>query len=84
MHVTTADDAHVKTLGFVYPRRARCSPRPERDIVEASKKRAHTEADVRRAKPGRADDGDPDADDTPEEDGPRPGKASVPKVPLKE
>ena len=55
--VTTSEDGERK-LGFVYPE-GPVLPRPERDIVEASKKRVRSEPEVRRAKArkGKDDDG---------------------------
>ena len=47
--VLTADEAGVKKLGFVFPE-GPVLPRPERDIVEASKKRVRPEPEVRRAR----------------------------------
>jgi ATP-dependent Clp protease ATP-binding subunit ClpA len=65
--VTAADDG-VKTLGFVYPE-GPVLPRPERDIVEAGKKRVRPEPEVRRAKARRGKDGD---DEDPEDEDPDP------------
>src|ERR1019366_1698219 len=65
--VVTADENGVKKLGFVYPE-GPVLPRPERDIVEASKKRVRSEPEVRRAKSrrlkgeGGEDDDDLDGD----------------------
>ena len=65
--VVTSDEAGVKKLGFVYPE-GPVLPRPERDIVEAGKKRVRPEPEVRRAKArkqkdddgeGGTDEGDP-------------------------
>ena len=47
--VVTSDEDGVKKLGFVYPE-GPVLPRPERDIVEAGKKRVRAEPEVRRAK----------------------------------
>ncbi|QXX74383.1 ATP-dependent Clp protease ATP-binding subunit ClpA [Methylovirgula sp. HY1] len=47
--VVTADEDGVKKLGFVFPE-GPVLPRPERDIVEAGKKRVRSEPEVRRAK----------------------------------
>jgi ATP-dependent Clp protease ATP-binding subunit ClpA len=57
--VVTADDAGTKKLGFVFPE-GPVLPRPEKDIVEAGKKRIKSEPEVRRAKArkGKADDGE--------------------------
>ncbi len=60
--VTTSEDGERK-LGFVYPE-GPVLPRPERDIVEASKKRVRSEPEVRRAKARKGkDDGTPDDED---------------------
>jgi ATP-dependent Clp protease ATP-binding subunit ClpA len=59
--VVTADEAGTKKLGFVYPE-GPVLPRPERDIVEAGKKRVRSEPEVRRAKARKAG-----KDDTPDE-----------------
>ena len=61
--VTTGEDGERK-LGFVYPE-GPVLPRPERDIVEASKKRVRSEPEVRRAKArkGKDDDGTSDDED---------------------
>ncbi len=61
--VTTADDG-TKKLGFVYPE-GPVLPRPERDIVEAGKKRVRSEPEVRRAKARKLKEGDagPEDDD---------------------
>ena len=62
--VTTGEDGEKK-LGFVYPE-GPVLPRPERDIVEAGKKRVRPEPEVRRAaKAKRLKDGD---DPGPEDD----------------
>jgi ATP-dependent Clp protease ATP-binding subunit ClpA len=63
--VTTSDDG-VKSLSFVFPE-GPVLPRPERDIVEAGKKRVRPEPEVRRAKARRTKDGD---DDSPEDEDP--------------
>ena len=54
--VTTSDDG-TKKLGFVYPE-GPVLPRPERDIVEAGKKRVRAEPEVRRAKARKMKEGD--------------------------
>ena len=59
--VTTSDDGERK-LGFVYPE-GPVLPRPERDIVEAGKKRVRSEPEVRRAKARKTGEEDPDDDD---------------------
>ncbi len=57
--VVTSDEAGGKKLGFVFPE-GPVLPRPERDIVEAGKKRVKPEPEVRRAKARklRSDDGE--------------------------
>jgi ATP-dependent Clp protease ATP-binding subunit ClpA len=47
--VLTAGEDGIKKLGFVFPE-GPVLPRPERDIVEASKKRVRPEPEVRRAR----------------------------------
>jgi len=57
--VLTAGEDGIKKLGFVFPE-GPVLPRPERDIVEASKKRVRPEPEVRRARSLRhrgSDDG---------------------------
>ena len=66
--VVTADDAGVKKLGFVFPE-GPVLPRPERDIVEAGKKRVRAEPEVRRARARRLKAGDDTIDDEGDEDG---------------
>ncbi len=62
--VTTEEDGSKK-LGFVFPE-GPVLPRPERDIVEASKKRVRPEPEVRRAKARKLktddDEGGPEDD----------------------
>ena len=67
--VTTTEEGEKK-LGFVFPE-GPVLPRPERDIVEAGKKRVRAEPEVRRAKARRLKDGDADPEDDvdPDEDG---------------
>src|SRR5450631_4193016 len=64
--VVIADDNGVKKLGFLFPE-GPVLPRPERDIVEASKKRVRPEPEVRRAKSrrlkGEGSDDEDDLDD---------------------
>ncbi|HZY11375.1 MAG TPA: ATP-dependent Clp protease ATP-binding subunit ClpA [Beijerinckiaceae bacterium] len=88
--VVTSDENGTKSLSFVFPE-GPVLPRPERDIVEAGKKRVRPEPEVRRAKNRRmkSDDdsgstdprGAPDPDQPDKEDS-RPVR-SVPGVPLK-
>ncbi|TAL82947.1 MAG: ATP-dependent Clp protease ATP-binding subunit ClpA [Beijerinckiaceae bacterium] len=70
--VVTSDENGVKKLGFVFPE-GPVLPRPERDIVEAGKKRVRSEPEVRRAKArklkGDDDEGGPDGED-PDPDAP--------------
>ena len=67
--VVTSDEDGVRKLGFVFPE-GPVLPRPERDIVEASKKRVRPEPEVRRAKSRRLkgeegeDEDDLDDDDS--------------------
>ncbi len=76
--MVTGEDG-ARTLDFVYPE-GPVLPRPERDIVEAGKKR---DPDGKRAKGKAAPDGE-DRDDEPEAPSSEPsGGGSVPKVPLK-
>ncbi len=62
--VIAAEDGS-KTLGFVFPE-GPVLPRPEKDIVEASKKRVRPEPEVRRAKARKAKTTDDDDDNGPE------------------
>jgi ATP-dependent Clp protease ATP-binding subunit ClpA len=84
--VVTADDDGVRKLGFVFPE-GPVLPRPERDIVEASRKRARPEPEVRRAKARRLREtgeaeGEDEEDDVPPvepltgEDGASPAEGS--------
>jgi ATP-dependent Clp protease ATP-binding subunit ClpA len=83
--VVTSDENGTKSLSFVFPE-GPVLPRPERDIVEAGKKRVRAEPEVRRAKNRRMksdDDSAPTPDPGPaSDDDPRPVR-SVPGVPLK-
>src|SRR5580700_5132635 len=63
--VVTADEDGIKKLGFVFPE-GPVLPRPERDIVEAGKKRVRAEPEVRRAKSRRLKD--EEGDEEPDED----------------
>src|SRR4051812_23335520 len=88
--VVTSDENGTKSLSFVFPE-GPVLPRPERDIVEAGKKRVRPEPEVRRAKNRRMKSDDdsgstdpraaPDPDQPDKEDS-RPVR-SVPGVPLK-
>ena len=73
--MVTTGEAGEKKLGFVFPE-GPVLPRPERDIVEAGKKRVRPEPEVRRAKARKLKDGDPgpeeddiDPTDEPDADG---------------
>jgi ATP-dependent Clp protease ATP-binding subunit ClpA len=59
--VTSGEDGEKK-LGFVYPE-GPVLPRPERDIVEAGKKRVRSEPEVRRAKARKLKDGEGEPED---------------------
>jgi ATP-dependent Clp protease ATP-binding subunit ClpA len=62
--VVVADEAGAKTLGFVYPE-GPVLPRPERDIIEAGKKRSPTDGDSRKEKTAEVEpekQGEPDAE----------------------
>ena len=69
--VTTGEDG-VKKLGFVFPE-GPVLPRPERDIVEAGKKRVRSEPEVRRAKARKLK--------TDDDDGGSDGGEGIPDVP---
>jgi ATP-dependent Clp protease ATP-binding subunit ClpA len=62
--VVTAEEDGIKKLGFVFPE-GPVLPRPERDIVEAGKKRVRPEPEVRRAKSRRlkGEEGDDEQDE---------------------
>ncbi len=60
--MVTAGEDGEKKLGFVYPE-GPVLPRPERDIVEAGKKRVRAEPEVRRAKARKAGGDDEGLDD---------------------
>ena len=60
--MVTTDEDGVKKLGFVYPE-GPVLPRPERDIVEAGKKRVRSEPEVRRAKARKLKEGEAGSDD---------------------
>ncbi|MBV9636811.1 MAG: ATP-dependent Clp protease ATP-binding subunit ClpA, partial [Methylobacteriaceae bacterium] len=88
--VVTADETGAKKLGFVYPE-GPVLPRPERDIVEAGKKRARDDADENAGQERPRDDAS-DEDDGPPPVRPRSPKptevgekppGTVPKVPLR-
>jgi ATP-dependent Clp protease ATP-binding subunit ClpA len=61
--VVTTDDAGVKKLSFVFPE-GPVLPRPEKDIVEAGKKRVKSEPEVRRAKARKGKGDEPEGDET--------------------
>jgi ATP-dependent Clp protease ATP-binding subunit ClpA len=88
--VVTSDENGTKSLSFVFPE-GPVLPRPERDIVEAGKKRVRAEPEVRRAK-NRRSKSDDDSGSTEPEVAPDPDQPdredskpvrSVPGVPLK-
>jgi ATP-dependent Clp protease ATP-binding subunit ClpA len=68
--VVAAEDG-AKKLGFVFPE-GPVLPRPEKDIVEATKKRVRPEPEVRRAKARKlkGDDGDGGPEGEPDDDVP--------------
>ncbi|MBU3889282.1 ATP-dependent Clp protease ATP-binding subunit ClpA [Methylosinus sporium] len=84
--VVVTDDSGDKTLGFVFPE-GPVLPRPERDIVEAGKKRASAaESGAEPRKSRKAKDGDGGKDAGKGEQAPRSASArprSVPETPLK-
>jgi ATP-dependent Clp protease ATP-binding subunit ClpA len=81
VRVIVRDDEGQKTIGFVFPE-GPVLPRPDKEVVESTKKRVRAEPEVR-AKAKRS----PKAsdDDRPEDDDPKGkgGGRTVPKVPLK-
>ncbi len=79
--VVTANDAGVKSLDFVYPE-GPILPRPERDIVEAGKKRGQGDGEPRRVK-GRFKADDDDSEEEPDLPSDPSSGGTVPKVPLK-
>jgi ATP-dependent Clp protease ATP-binding subunit ClpA len=74
--VVMTDESGTKTLGFVFPE-GPVLPRPERDIIEAGKKRANADGEPRRARKAK----DPDAPAPEKTESARP--RSVPETPLK-
>jgi ATP-dependent Clp protease ATP-binding subunit ClpA len=82
--VVTTDDAGVKKLGFVFPE-GPILPRPEKDIVEAGKKRIKAEPEVRRAKArkGKGDDAEGDEPIDPTLDGDAPETVAETDEPTK-
>jgi len=77
--VVVTDETGTRTLDFVYPE-GPVLPRPERDIVEAGKKR---DVDGKRVKGKSRVDEDEDSGEEPEAPSSESGGGSVPKVPLK-
>src|SRR5579885_1479565 len=77
--VVTADEDGTKKLGFVYPE-GPVLPRPERDIVEAGKKRAKPEPEVERARSLRNREGGEDDDDLPGDEAETIGPGGEPDV----
>ncbi len=68
--VVTTDEDGVKKLGFVFPE-GPVLPRPDKEIVEAGKKRVRSEPEVRRAKARKLksddDEGGPEDEGGPDE-----------------
>ena len=77
--VVVTDETGTRKLDFVYPE-GPVLPRPERDIVEAGRKR---DPEGKRAKGKAAPDEGEASDEEPEAPAPEAGGGSVPKVPLK-
>ena len=77
--VVVTDEKGTKTLDFVYPE-GPVLPRPERDIVEAGKKR---DTDGKRARSRAVPDGTDEAGEPEAPSSESGGGGSVPKVPLK-
>ena len=77
--VVVTDEAGIKTLDFVYPE-GPVLPRPERDIVEAGRKR---DPDGKRAKSKSSSEEGDGPDEELEAPPSESGGGSVPKVPLK-
>ena len=77
--VVVTDETGTRTLDFVYPE-GPVLPRPERDIVEAGKKR---DVDGKRVKGKTRVDEDEHSGEEPEAPSSESGGGSVPKVPLK-
>ena len=77
--VLTADESGAKKLGFVFPE-GPVLPRPERDIVEASKKRVRPEPEVERARSLRNREGGEDDDDLPGDEAETIGPGGEPDV----
>ena len=92
--VVTADEGGPKKLGFVFPE-GPILPRPERDIVEAGRKRARSETEIDRLRKGVDENGPDQAgaeEPVPEPDEPAADltattdsskSSAVPSVPLK-
>jgi ATP-dependent Clp protease ATP-binding subunit ClpA len=76
--VVVTDENGAKTLGFVFPE-GPVLPRPERDIIEAGKKRADSDGEPRRTRKAK----DPDASPSTPDKGASPRPRSVPETPLK-
>ena len=70
-----------KTLGFEFPE-GPILPRPDKEVVESTKKRVRPEPEVRRAKAKGAGKSAPPPSDPGEPKG-KGGGRTVPKVPLK-
>ena len=79
--VVRDDEDGKKTLGFEFPE-GPVLPRPDKEVVESTKKKVRPEPEVRRAKAkGAAKPAGPASDDG--DSKPRGGGRTVPKVPLK-
>ena len=77
--VVVAGENGEKTLGFVYPE-GPVLPRPERDIIEAGKKRASADGDARKDRAEEPATDEPDGGSEPAE--PKSAAKSVPNTPL--
>ena len=80
--MVTSGENGEKKLGFVFPE-GPVLPRPERDIVEAGKKRVRPEPEVRRAKARKLKDGDDDGaedDEIEPIDDPDDGEVEAPEI----
>jgi len=80
VRVIVREDDGKKVIGFVFPE-GPVLPRPDKEVVESTKKRVRAEPEVR----AKAKRPPKSSDDRPEDDGPKGkgGGRTVPKVPLK-
>ena len=69
VRVVLTEEEGVKKLGFIFPE-GPILPRPERDIVEATKKRVRAEPEVRRARSRRLRSGEGEGDAEGDDDEP--------------